>query len=109
MKEKKEAQLRADYERLTGRTDYEEFQKLSPWQRIKFMRNPPVDGDCELHIEQNLARASGLGTTNDLRWHWWISAPDGRVVHSDYQFTMKSADRMGRKWAQKHSIHLKGS
>ncbi|PKV84261.1 hypothetical protein [Streptomyces sp. TLI_146] len=75
--------------------------------RLKFFRTPPQDGPCELHIEQNLARAGVLGTTKDLHWHWWISGLDGRIAHSGYRFTVKLADQVGRKLAAKHSNQIK--
>ncbi|GAA4854653.1 hypothetical protein GCM10023235_35110 [Kitasatospora terrestris] len=107
MNKRREAKARATYKARTGRDDWDEFMKLSPLARLKMLRNPPVDGLCDLHIEQNMSRAGGLGTTDALRWHWWITAPDGRIVHSDYQLSMKLSDRAARQWATKHSIQLK--
>ncbi|MFI1585537.1 hypothetical protein [Embleya sp. NPDC020630] len=107
MKKQPEDKRRADYKARTGRDDYDEFMKLGVLARMRFLRNPPVEGACDLHIEQNLARAGGLGTTKGLRWHWWLTAPDGRIVHSDYQPTMKMCDRVGRSWAARHGIAVK--
>lgn len=106
MNEHRDPRTRGDYERLTGRTDWDEFRKLSDWQRIKILRHPPAADEGELHVERNPAGAGGRGVAGDPRWHWWITAPGGRVMHDGYGTSVQASDREGRTWAAKHSVHL---